>query len=53
MKLSDLKYDYPEELIALVPSRPTRVMWIDKKNKNKAQELTIDNLIEKFQQGMS
>ena len=51
MKLSDLKYDYPEELIALVPSRPTRVMWIDKKNKNKPQELTIDNLIEKIPAG--
>ncbi len=30
MKLSDLDYKFPEELIATAPSRPTRVMWVEK-----------------------
>jgi S-adenosylmethionine:tRNA ribosyltransferase-isomerase len=29
MKLSELKYDFPIELIATEPVRPTRVMWVD------------------------
>lgn len=28
MKLSDLQFDYPLELIATEPMRPTRVMWV-------------------------
>lgn len=29
MKLADLKFDYPEELIATTPARPSRVMWVE------------------------
>lgn len=29
MKLSDLRYDYPEELIATFPVRPSRVMYVE------------------------
>ncbi len=49
MKLSDLKYDYPENLIALVPSRPTRVMWVDELGN--PSELTISEVIEKIPSG--
>ncbi|MFN3454336.1 MAG: tRNA preQ1(34) S-adenosylmethionine ribosyltransferase-isomerase QueA [Pseudobdellovibrio sp.] len=43
MLISDLKYDYPEELIATSPSRPTRVMYVD--HKGDAQEITIEKLV--------
>jgi S-adenosylmethionine:tRNA ribosyltransferase-isomerase len=43
MKLSDLKYDYPEELIALEPSRPTRVMWVN--SFGEPTEMTIPDVI--------
>ncbi len=49
MKLSDLKYDYPENLIALVPSRPTRVMWVD--GAGHPSELNISDVIEKIPAG--
>ncbi len=49
MKLSDLKYDYPENLIALKPSRPTRVMWVDESGA--PSEITIDDLIKKIPKG--
>lgn len=29
MKLTDLKYHFPENLIAIEPTRPTRVMWVE------------------------
>lgn len=29
MKLSDLKFDFPPELIALAPQKPSRVMWVE------------------------
>lgn len=32
MKLSDLNFAYPENLIATEPLRPTRVMWVEKNN---------------------
>jgi S-adenosylmethionine:tRNA ribosyltransferase-isomerase len=49
MKLSDLKYDYPEHLIALKPSRPTRVMWVDELGS--PSEITIPELIQKIPKG--
>ena len=49
MKLSDLKYGYPENLIALKPSRPTRVMWVDESGS--PSEITIDDLIKKIPKG--
>ncbi|AZZ38322.1 tRNA preQ1(34) S-adenosylmethionine ribosyltransferase-isomerase QueA [Bdellovibrio sp. qaytius] len=44
MKLSDLKFDYPEELIATSPSRPTRVMIVDQQGQ--PQEINISQLID-------
>lgn len=49
MKLSDLKYDYPESLIALQPSRPTRVMWVEKENE--PQEINISELMARIPAG--
>lgn len=46
MKLSDLDYEFPEELIATTPSRPTRVMWVEKDQM--PQELTLPQVLEKI-----
>ncbi len=46
MKLADLKYEYPEELIATEPARPTRVMWVEK-NKSPV-ELSLSDVLEKI-----
>ncbi len=48
MKLADLKYDFPESLIALEPSRPTRVMWVEN---NQPHEITVQDLISKIPAG--
>jgi len=49
MKLSDLRFDYPEELIATSPSRPTRVMFVDQNGQPK--EITVSELIEQIPTG--
>lgn len=49
MKLSDLKYDYPEELIATSPARPTRVMLVN--SEGEPREITISELIEQIPAG--
>jgi S-adenosylmethionine:tRNA ribosyltransferase-isomerase len=48
MKLSDLKYDFPEELIATEPQRPSRVMWVEN---SKPVELSISDVLEKIPSG--
>lgn len=50
MKLSDLKFDYPEELIATSPVRPTRVMWVEKDQQNPI-EISKQDLINKIPAG--
>jgi len=49
MKLSDLDYEFPEELIATTPSRPTRVMWVE--NDQAPLELTLAQVLEKIPTG--
>lgn len=49
MKLSDLDYEFPEELIATTPSRPTRVMWVE--NDQAPLELTLAQVLEKIPAG--
>lgn len=44
MKLSDLKYSYPEELIATFPLRPSRVMWVS--GKNPPEEISLQKLLD-------
>lgn len=46
MKVSDLEFEFPEELIAVSPSRPSRVMWVDESKK--PVEINIENLLLKF-----
>ena len=50
MKLSDLKFDYPEELIATAPVRPTRVMWVQDDQQNPT-EISKQDLISKIPAG--
>jgi S-adenosylmethionine:tRNA ribosyltransferase-isomerase len=49
MKLSDLSFDYPPELIATEPVRPTRVMWVGEEGF--PTEISINKLIEKIPAG--
>lgn len=49
MKRADLYYSYPEELIALTPSRPSRVMFVD--GNQLPSEIGIDDLIKKIPAG--
>lgn len=48
MKLSDLHFDFPEELIATSPVRPSRVMFV---NDGKPQEISLQDLLAKFSAG--
>ncbi len=49
MKVSDLEYNYPEKLIALEPSRPTRVMWVEAEHD--PREISLQDLIQKIPTG--
>ena len=48
MKLSDLHFDFPEELIATSPSRPSRVMYVDQ---GIPAEISLQDLKDKFSAG--
>ena len=48
MQLSDLDYQFPAELLAQTPQRPSRVMWVDDLG---PQEITIQDLIHKIPSG--
>ena len=54
MQLSDLDYPYPDELVALKPRRPSRVMWVeagatrDKKGPIEPKELQWQQFLEQF-----
>ena len=43
MKLTDLKYEYPEELIATSPVRPSRVMWVP--SEGAPEEISVAELL--------
>lgn len=49
MKKSDLFFEYPEDLVATVPSRPTRVLWSP--SGQSPTEITVAELKSKFQPG--
>lgn len=49
MKLSELKYSYPDELIALKPSRPTRVMWVGQNGV--PEEIKISDVLDRIPAG--
>ncbi len=47
LKLKDLDFSYPEELVAQFPQRPSRVMLVD----SQPSEISITQLLEKFKPG--
>lgn len=48
LKRSELSFNYPEELVATEPQRPSRVMWVDE---GLPAEISIQQLKEKFAPG--
>jgi S-adenosylmethionine:tRNA ribosyltransferase-isomerase len=46
MKITDLDFAYPEELIATEPQRPSRVMWVDRQGS--PQEISFQDLLQKI-----
>lgn len=48
MKLAELQYDYPEELIAIEPQRPSRVLWVEN---GQPKEISISQLIDSIPTG--
>lgn len=51
MKITDLDYSYPEELIATSPVRPSRVMWVPKNESEMPSEISIQELLSRFEKG--
>jgi S-adenosylmethionine:tRNA ribosyltransferase-isomerase len=49
MLVTDLDYEFPSELIALEPSRPSRVAFV--KLPHAPQEMSIESLLNRFQSG--
>lgn len=49
MKLSDLEFTYPEELVGLSPQKPSRVMWVDEQGL--PSEISLESLLDKFNAG--
>lgn len=49
MKLTDLDFVYPEELIAISPQRPSRVMWVEEGRE--PQEISFSDLLAQFAPG--
>lgn len=48
MKLSDLKFEYPEELVAVEPKRPSRVMLVQR---GQPSEISLGELLETIPAG--
>ncbi|WP_373997609.1 tRNA preQ1(34) S-adenosylmethionine ribosyltransferase-isomerase QueA [Bdellovibrio bacteriovorus] len=48
MKLADLDFSFPEELIATSPQRPSRVMWVEG---GVPQEITLQDLMARIPAG--
>ncbi|MCX7978205.1 MAG: S-adenosylmethionine:tRNA ribosyltransferase-isomerase [Bdellovibrionaceae bacterium] len=48
MKVSDLHYEYPQELVATEPRRPSRVLWVEKQTPS---EMTLSELLARIPEG--
>ena len=48
MKKSDLNFDYPENLVAQFPVRPSRVMWVEN---GVPSEISLYDLLQKIPAG--
>lgn len=51
MKIEDLTYSFPEELIAQTPQRPSRVMWVELFGVSEPREVTIQDLLKQIPAG--
>jgi len=49
MKKSELQFSYPENLVAISPSRPSRVMWVQ--SPDQFSEITMAELLERIPAG--
>lgn len=49
MKITDLDFAYPEELIATEPQRPSRVMWVEKNGT--PEEISFQDLLQRIPAG--
>lgn len=49
MKITDLDFSYPEELIATEPQRPSRVMWVSPLGE--PEEISFSELVRRIPQG--
>lgn len=49
MKITDLEFSFPEELIATSPQRPSRVMWV--KGDGCPEEITFEELLSRIPPG--
>jgi len=47
MRKEELQFEYPEDLVATEPRRPSRVMWASPS----PREISLDDLVEKFERG--
>lgn len=48
MKLTDLDFPFPAELIATTPERPSRVLWVDQQG---PREISLQQLLEQIPSG--
>jgi len=48
MRITDLHFEYPEELVATKPERPSRVMWVED---GKPSEISLSELLSKIPSG--
>lgn len=48
MKKTDLQFDYPEDLVAQFPVKPSRVMWVEN---GEPSEISLQQLLEKIPTG--
>lgn len=48
MKISDLRFDYPEELVATKPQKPSRVLWIEQ---GQPREISLQDLLTQIPTG--
>lgn len=50
MKITDLQFEYPEELVATQPQHPSRVMWVDAID-DEPQEIPFSELLNRIPVG--
>jgi S-adenosylmethionine:tRNA ribosyltransferase-isomerase len=51
LSIKDLHFEYPPELLAKEPVRPSRVMWVDLRGENQPEEINVSKLVERIPAG--